>query len=577
MLAFCFGMYYIITMFVRVKSTPNSPRKSVQIVQSLRRGNNISQKIVRHIGIAMDDDELAKLKMLAESVRIKLESGAQQLIFSPEELHDISAKINNKQKSKIKGEEDTGQAKTGDYNTNLLDLVEEDRVVVGIHEVYGRLFDELGYHKIFKNPKRNQRLCNYFKHIVLARIADPKSKRASVEMLEETFGVSLNLDMVYKMMDALDDTVIEKLNKFSYNHTLDLFQKKLDVIFFDCTTLYFESFSEDDFRKNGYSKDLKFNQPQVLLALMVTKEGLPIGYQAFDGGKYEGHTLLPALKELKEKYKIDKTVFVADAGMFNSDNLSSMEAEKGIEYIVGCRLKSLPASLKNEILNLDNYESIAEGFKIGRFAYKGRKLIISFSGKRARKDFHDREKAIKKLKEKLSKVKSPKAFLSNYGYKKFLKAEGETRFELDEEKILAASQWDGLHGVVTNSKELSNEEVIKYYRDLWNVEYAFRVTKNDLRIRPIFHWKEERIKAHLAISYTAFSLVKFLEYRIKLQYKQLSPEKLRSTLLRVQKSILFDKKKKIRFSFPSKVSQDAKKIYQLMQIKPPETTIIKKL
>lgn len=541
-------------MFVRVKSTSNSPRKSVQIVQSVRKGDKVSQKIIRHVGIAMDDEELEQLKNLAESLRYKLENENQISLFTPEEIAKKSTSS-------------TEQDNSDDYNVNLRELVEEDRVVSGIHDIYGKLFDELGYNQVIAKPVKNKSAVQYFKDIVLARIADPKSKMASIDMLENDFGISLDLHRVYKMMDKLDDEAIERLNAISYKNTLDLFEQKIDVVFFDCTTLYFESFTEDDFRKNGYSKDLKFNQPQVLLALMVTKEGLPIGYQAFEGSKYEGHTLLPAIKALKEKYKLDKVVFVADSGLFNKENISGIEQMESdqIEYIVGSRIKNLPKDLEKEILDHNNYKVISPEYKIGRFKHNGRTLIVSYSAKRARKDFNDRDKAVKKLLDKLNKSKDAKSFLSNYGYKKYLNTSGNSTFSLNEEKIAEDSKWDGLHGVITNAQDLSDEEILEQYKNLWNVEYAFRVTKHDLKIRPVFHWKESRVKAHLAISYAAYSLVKYLQYRVKLQYKPLSPEKIKQCLIKVQTSILYDKKKKIRFGFPSKISEDAKKIYSLMK------------
>lgn len=115
---------------------------------------------------------------------------------------------------------------------------------------------------------------------------------ASVDMLEEDFGITLSLDKVYKMMDKLDDRSIAKLNELTYQNTLNLFGGKLDLLLYDCTTLYFECFIEDDLKRNGYSKDGKFNQPQVLLALMVTKDGLPVGYQVFPGNTVERHKYL---------------------------------------------------------------------------------------------------------------------------------------------------------------------------------------------------------------------------------------------------------------------------------------------
>jgi len=541
-------------MFVRVKTTPNSPRRSVQIVQSVRKGDKVSQKIVRHVGIAMDDNELEQLKQLAESIKSKLELENQNLLFSPEEFANMTSKPQKKSK----------QPSSKDFQVDLRDIVEEDRVIHGIHDIYGNLFDELEYTNVLPETKEISR---YFRDIVLARIANPTSKRATVEMLEKRFGITLNLDKVYRMMDALDDTAIDRLQEMSYTNTCSLFQKKIDVIFFDCTTLYFETFEEDDFRKNGYSKDLKFNQPQVVLALLVTKEGLPIGYKAYEGNQYEGHTFIPVIQELREKYQLDKVVFVADAGMLSKENLREIESMKDqhIEYIIGARLKNLPHKLQQKILDKKNYHQTSDGM-VGRFTYQGRHLIVSYSEKRAKKDQYDREKALEKLQHKIAKSKNPKQFLSQYGYKKYLTLEGESSFTINEEKIAESSQWDGLHGIITNCDTMSDKELLEQYNNLWNVEYAFRITKHDLKVRPVYHWKKKRVKAHLAISFAAYSLVRYLEYRVKLQYKKLSPERIRQALLEVQTSIIFDTKKKIRFGLPSSMSQDAKKIYEVLKI-----------
>lgn len=545
-------------MFVRVKNTPNSPRKSVQIVHSVRRDDKVTQKIIRYVGIAMDDQELEQLKLLAESIRLKLQDEGQELLFGPEELENLNAK--QKHKKNVESDED--------YKVNLKDLKEEQRVVCGIHDVYGGLFDELGYSNVIKNPARQKACVKMFRDIVLGRIANPQSKRSTVEMLEEDFGITLDLDRVYKMMDSLDDAAIERLNDITYKNTAGLFNEKIDVIFFDCTTIYFETFEEDSLRRNGYSKDLKFNQPQVLLAMMVTKEGLPVGYQVFKGDVYEGHTVINALKTIKQKRRLGKVIFVADAGMFNKDNLHELDEleEEKIEYIVGARIKNMPKDLQEKILDKKNYKEISKGFTVGAFEYKGRKVIVSYRQKRADKDAYDRDKSIQKLRKKLGKQKNAKAYLSNYGNKKYLKIEGKSSIELDEEKIKNAAKWDGLKGVVSNAQDITNPEILEQYNNLWNVENAFRITKHDLKVRPVFHWKPERVKAHLAISFAAYALVKHLEYRVKLQYKKLSPQVIRETLIRVQTSILYDKRKRIRYGLPSRISKYAQKIYQLLKI-----------
>lgn len=546
-------------MFIRVKTSPNSRGKSVQIVQSIRRGERVSQKIVRHVGMAYDDEELEKLKLLAESIRIKLETGNQQFLFKPEEI----AKLTN-----------TKTYADSDYQVNLKDLTEEQRLISGIHQVYGRLFSESGYEKVIKNPARRKMAVRVFSDIVLSRIANPVSKRASVDMLEEDFGLTINLDKVYRMMDQLDEEAIDRLKKITYQNTLDLFGGVIDVIFYDATTIYFESFTPDELKRNGFSKDGKQNQPQVLLTLMVTTDGLPIDYQIFPRDTYEGHTLIPALREIRTKYDIRRVVLVADSGMLSLVNTHKLE-EGNFEYIVGARLKNLNNKLKDEILNLQNYQEITPRYQIASFAYDDKKLIVSYSAKRALKDKTDREKRIEKLKKKLQTSSNPKNYLSNSGYRKYLNVKGN--ISLNEKQIAQDSRWDGLHGVITNAKA-TNKEILEQYNDLWNIEAAFRVTKHDLKVRPVFHWKPRRIAAHIAICFTAYALVKQMHYRVRLQYKNLSIEKIRQTLIRVQTSVLFDKEKRIRYGLPSRMSKEAKKIYKIFNIKRSTTPyIIEKL
>jgi len=562
-------------MFVRVKSTPNSPRKSVQIVHSHRVNGKVKQKIIKHVGIAYDDNELEELKLYANRLKIELELKSQLPLYSVEEIKTLEKKAKeNKKEQEIKENRE-------DYEVNLLDLLEEDRVIKGIHDIYGKLYNELGFDKIIANPTRNVSASKALKEIVMARIANPDSKMASVEMLEEKFGVNLNLKSVYRMMDKLDDKRIKKLNKLVLNQTKSLLDNKIDVIYFDATTLYFESFTEDEgedaIKKNGYSKDGKFNQPQVVLALLVTKSGLPIGYKAFSGDTFDGHTIVPALKEIQDEFEVDNIVYVADSGMFNKANLEEFDKNDKMTYIVGARIKSMSNSIKEEILKIDEYQKINDDTKVKTIDYQGKKLLVSYSKKRARKDKFEREKAIEKLKAKLEKSTSVKSQLSNNGYKKYLQLETTSKDKktpscdlsivLNEEKIKEDEAWDGLKGIITNNTILTNEELIHQYTNLWQVEESFRITKHDLKIRPIYHWKPSRVKAHLAISFMAYTLVRHLEYKVRLLYKKRSPERIRQTLLSVQSSILYDTKTDKKFAFPSKISDEAKVIYKLMGVK----------
>ena len=541
-------------MFVRVKSTPNSPRQSVQIVSSVRVGDKVKQKIVRYIGIAMDDDELVRLKELAEVVKAKLEAQHQPSLFPPETV------------AKQMIEAKAAKASKATLNVDLRQMVEEQRVVLGIHEVYGEVYRQLSFDTLL-SQRRYRASHEALFHCVMARIANPKSKRGSVQHLEQDFGVSLSLEKVYRMMDQLDDNTISRLQAMTCQGTRSLLPGALDVLFFDCTTLYFESFKEDELKQNGYSKDCKFNQPQVLLALLVTREGLPVGYEVFPGATFEGHSLISVLQTMQARYDVRKMIFVADRGMLNEDNLHALD-EAGAYYIVGAKLKQLPSALQTKVLDKSAYQADGKGgSSAAELTHKKRRLIVSHCPKRADKDQHDRQKAVDRLIKKIGKSQNPKSLLNNYGYKKFLIIKGKTSLSINQDKIAAESRWDGLHGVITNLPDTPHQEVLSHYRGLWQVEESFRITKHDLKVRPIYHWTPSRVRAHIAISFMAFACIRQLMYRIKLQHKALSPEVIRNALIHVQHSVLKHKRTNKRYVIPSTIDPQAKKIYAVMGLK----------
>jgi transposase len=243
-------------------------------------------------------------------------------------------------------------------------------------------------------------------------------------------------------------------------------------------------------------------------------------------------------------------------------------------YIVGARIKNMSQEVKEQILDISSYTQLNDNTKVKTIDYDGKKLVVTHSIQRAKKDKHERTKAIKKLQDRLKASKSVKSQLSNAGYKKYLQLESnndtkkpcDLSITLNEDKIKEDEAWDGLKGILTNNTTLSNEELIHQYSNLWQVEESFRITKHDLKIRPIYHWKPSRVKVHLAISFIAYTLVRYLEHRVRLQYIKLSPEKIRQILLSVQTSIYYDTKTNNKYSMPSMMSNDAKKIYKLMEM-----------
>jgi transposase len=566
---------FVPIMFVRTKRTPNSSKTAIQLVETIRTGKRIQQKIVRHFGYAVNDEEIEALKKLALLYKQELEAKTLPKMFSRDNLVGL---IESQSSKTI--EDDRG------LPVNLLDIKEERRICVGIHQCYGRIFDRIGFSKVIGSPVRRKASVQMLRNMVMARIVKPASKRSSVEMLEREYGVALDVNAVYRMMDFLDEDAIKRVKQNSYQYAKSLLDEKVDVIFYDCTTLYFESFIEDDLKQNGYSKDGKFNQSQVLLAIMVTKYGLPIGYELYEGSKFEGHTLDDALNQLHKQYKIDRIIFVADAALLSTENIRRF-TERKQPFIVGARIKNLPKSITKKILDKTAYQSLGvqEDGQEEDVTYidipmqeDGLRLIVTHSPRRAAKDKHDREKAIEALKKRIEKSSNPTSLLNNFGYKKFLKIEGEGKLLMDELKIAEAEQWDGLHGIVTNLtiEESTAVDLLNHYKGLWQVEETFRIGKYDLRIRPIFHWTANRIKAHVAICYMALCCIRAMEYQVRFQYKKLSPAAIRNELMRLETSILKDYKTGNLYGLPSKASQHAKKIYQIMGLKWNDTPFLLK-
>lgn len=538
-------------MFVRVKSTPNSPRQSVQICESVRKQGRVSQTIVRHVGIAENERQLKELRRLAESIilDIKEERSRNLPLFAPEELAIKLAKINDRP-----------------LNVNLKDIREESRVIEGIGEVFGRLYRELGFNKIFDQTVLGRGRTDTLLALVLARLANPSSKLRTAALLEADFGVRLPVGRIYRMMDAIHKR-ISRVQEVAGGAAMKLFRNKVDVMLYDVTTLYFESKRADDLKGFGFSKDCKMNEVQVVLALVTTKEGLPLAYKLFHGGTFEGGTLAETLQEFSEKFDVERVICVADRGIFSEKNLTWIESKKW-EFVVAARLKNLAKSWKDTILDYsDTQDNDAAWIKSWNYSDE-RRLVVTFSTERRRKDARDRERLLSKIVKQLSADKSisPDKLLRNRGLKKFLTTKEKGLVQLNEEKIEQDQKWDGLYGVMTNSK-LPEANVISLYKNLWQIEAAFRLNKHDLKVRPIFHWTKDRIEAHIAICFIAFTLAKHAEYRIALQYKPLSFEHIRNELLAVQASIVRDTKSRKRYRLPSNMTGDARAICRCFGVK----------
>jgi transposase len=284
------------------------------------------------------------------------------------------------------------------------------------------------------------------------------------------------------------------------------------------TTLYFESSDEDDLRKTGFSKDGKHQNPQIYLGLLVSLGGYAIGYQVFEGNIFEGHTLIPFIEQMSQKFNLDKPIVVADAGLLSQANIAALEQHQ-YEFILGARIRTESAAVKKQILSAHLLDG--EQMVIKKDKYK---LIVAYANNRAAKDAHNRKRGLLRLEKQIKSGKLTKSQINNKGYNKYLKMKGEVSIEIDYQKYEQDAQWDGLKGYITNCK-LKPVEVIDNYKHLWQIEKAFRMSKTDLRIRPIYHRLADRIEAHICISFAAYAIYKDLERVLQKEKSPLSVKK----------------------------------------------------
>lgn len=458
-------------MFVR-KNRNRSGSISVQIISK----ENGRYRLAETVGSAKDADEVERMVIEAKN-RINYPAN-QPPLFSILSETDLIIK---------------------NFLENMANLQVR---TIGPELIFGRLFDRIGFN-VVKDA--------LFRHIVIARLAFPVSKLKTSDYLYRYRGLKVEVDTIYRFLDKLRDKHKETVERVAYEYTKRTL-RSISVVFYDLTTLYFESEDEDDLRKIGFSKDGKFQRPQIMLGLLVGLNGYPIGYDIFEGNVFEGHTLLPILGSIQKKYGMGKPIVVADAALLSKDNLENLANEK-YQFIIGARLKNENAAVKRAIL--EQAAGLRDG---GSFILKkpdGTKLVVTYSDKRQRKDFRNRERGLLKLRRKVRSGKLTKESINNRGYNKFLVLKGEVKVEIDEAKVKADQLWDGLKGHITNTR-LSPKKIVENYRHLWQIEKAFRISKTDLKIRPIYHYRKKRIEAHICVAFAAYTIYKELE---RLLYK----------------------------------------------------------
>jgi len=460
-------------MFVRKKKN-KSGVVSIQVIDK----SSGKYKLIKTIGSSSDIEEIEQLYKKGKEF-VQTYNGQRTIAFS-----------------------------TSDFQESVVKSIQSIEIE-GINLLLGNIYSEIGFDCIKSD---------ILKQLVIIRISHPASKLKTSQYLKRYFAIDLSEDKIYRYLDKIHSQHKEEIQQISYSHTLTILGGILSVVFYDVTTLYFQIDDEDEIRKRGFSKEGRHQNPQIVLGLLVSVGGYPLAYEIHEGNKYEGHTMLPIVDAFKRRYRIDKLVIIADSGLLSTANIKDLQ-HKGYEFILGARIKNESTNIKKKIfsLNLSNGQSdIIE-------KDESLKIIISYSDKRAKKDKYNREQGLQKLEKKVKSGKLTKSNINNRGYNKYLKIQGEINISIDREKFENDSRWDGLKGYITNTS-LTKEQIIENYGHLWRIEKAFRVSKHELKIRPIYHRLQRRIEAHITINFTAYKVYKELERQLKDKKANISPE-----------------------------------------------------
>ena len=488
--------------------------------------------------------------------------------------------------------------KVEDYSSDQLERIAKKLLELSgrnYEELFGESFKELGRYnygyglvliklweifniaKLAKQINKKRRIkFNWQQCLGLMfaeRINAPCSKLASYSNQNEYIGLKkdeIKLHHFYRTLDILS-TAEDLVKKHFFTQSRNLFSTVLDVVFYDVTTLYFDSQVEVEgsLRQKGYCKDGKAHKTQVVLGLLVDKLRNPITYQVYQGNTYEGKTMIDALQKMKKQFTIDKVVVVADTAMIDKDNRDFMVDNK-IDYIIGDSIKNLGKVIRTKLIDKTKHKTLndvpAEIFSYTEEKYKGRRIICTYSLKRAKKDAHQRQKLIDKAQKWLENPSKYKQ-VKKRGAGRFIKnTEDSDAIELNKDKIEQDAIYDGFKAFSTTT-DLPIEDVLAKYKDLFEVEHSFRTLKSQLEIRPMFHWTNERIKGHICMCFMAFTFLNHLKNTTQLQYRAIV-----KALDKMQLSLIKDTKANTSIYLRSKIGDDQKVLIEKMNLKVPNDT-----
>jgi transposase len=444
----------------------------------------------------------------------------------------------------------------------------------GIH-VLSELWEKLDFDKLIKGRIKNRNFSTPIALSIFAMVANralaPSSKLATSEWVEKDVYIpdlpEVGVQVLYRGMDFLLEHQ-DELEKEIYWSVADLMNLEVDLLFFDTTTTYFETHTETDLKKQGYSKDKRPDLPQVVVGLAVTRSGIPVKHWVFPGNTADMSTIERVKNDLGN-WHLNRCIIVHDRGMASEDNLQYLQRGGG-HYIVGRKMRTGEPEIEETLGTKGRYTTIEEDLLAKQVIVgdgeKRKRLVIVKNLKNQKHDKEKREKLIEVLQERIDHLNSRRTknhnkqvceLKSHRTYGKYVKELGDGTLKINRMKLREESRYDGKYIVETSDDTLNLKDIVLGYKQLFDIERAFRTLKSDLDLHPNYHSTTDRIKCHIFLCFIALVLVRIIENKTKRTWS-----KIRKELMRIHYGEFI---------------VDSKKIFQLTELTDNQVNIFKSL
>jgi Transposase DDE domain len=383
--------------------------------------------------------------------------------------------------------------------------------------IFERLWEDLELPALLRRLVRRRRLAFDFERVIFAlvlqRILAPGSDRAGVKWSETVHArgfETLRLPHYYRALRVLWEKKVA-IEQALYATGLDLFNQPLDLVFFDTTSLYFEGRGPAGLARLGKSKDHRPDHPQVILGILMRRDGLPIACEVWPGNTADVTRVTVIADILRKRFAIQRVVVVCDRGMVSAKNLAALEA-LGFQSIVGAKMRGA-REVRDEVLaRAGRSQLVRENLQVKEVQIEDRRYVVCFNPEEAAKDRADREQILATLEKKLASG-GVKRLIPNRGYRRFLKVRAG-QCTIDQQRVEEDARYDGKY-VLRTTTDLPADEVALTYKNLLWIERLFRDLKSLLETRPIYHhWVKDNVKGHIFACFLALYLVVVLRKKI---------------------------------------------------------------